>query len=82
METVADARAAEAAGASRVELCVNLAAGGVTPPADLLRAVVERVSIPVFVMIRPRPGDFVYSDQEIVLARRAVAMAVAGGAIE
>jgi copper homeostasis protein len=80
VETVADARAAEAAGASRVELCVNLAAGGVTPPADLLRAVVERVSIPVFVMIRPRPGDFVYSEQEIILARRAVAMAVAGGA--
>src|SRR5215212_7174721 len=65
VESVAGARAAEQAGAARLELCSRLVDGGVTPAAGLVTAVLERVSIPVFVMIRPRPGDFVYSDTEI-----------------
>ena len=52
------ARAAEYAGAARLELCARLVDGGLTPPAGLISAVLERVSIPVFVLIRPRAGDF------------------------
>ena len=73
VETVDAARAAEHAGAGRLELCAQLSEGGVTPPAGLVTAVLERVSIPVFVMVRPRPGDFVYSEAEIAAARHGVA---------
>jgi copper homeostasis protein len=65
VQSVDAARAAEHAGARRLELCVGLEDGGVTPPAALVTAVLERVSIPVFVMIRPRAGDFIYSDREM-----------------
>jgi copper homeostasis protein len=68
VESVAAARGAERAGAGRLELCVQLEGGGVTPPPDLITAVLECVSIPVFVMIRPRAGDFVYSDDEMAKA--------------
>jgi copper homeostasis protein len=80
VETVEAARAAERAGAARLELCARLADGGVTPPAALMTAVLERVSIPVFVMVRPRAGDFVYSDGELSAALRDVAAARTRGA--
>jgi copper homeostasis protein len=73
VETVSAARAAERAGAGRLELCVRLVDGGVTPPAGLVTAVLERVSIPVFVMVRPRAGDFVYSEAEMSEAQHDVA---------
>jgi len=53
---------AERAGADRIELCSELAVGGLTPSYGLLKAVKEQVSIPVHVLIRPRSGDFSYSD--------------------
>lgn len=80
VETVAAARAAEHAGAGRLELCARLADGGITPPAELVTEVLERVSIPVFVMIRPRAGDFVYSDSEMSAALHDVAAARGRGA--
>jgi len=49
--------AAEAAGADRVELCDNLVEGGTTPSAGAIAASVERLSIPVVVMVRPRGGE-------------------------
>ena len=52
-------QAAQAAGAHRVELCVNLKAGGTTPPAELITAAIRAVHIPVHVLIRPRAGNFV-----------------------
>jgi copper homeostasis protein len=64
VESVEAALAAERGGADRVELCGNLSVGGVTPSAELMRAVHEHVGIPIFMMIRPRPGDFVYSTAE------------------
>jgi copper homeostasis protein len=70
VETAAAAAAAERAGANRLELCVRLDLGGVTPPGDLIDAVLARVSIPVFVMVRPRGGDFVYTDTEFADALR------------
>ncbi|TKA34083.1 hypothetical protein B0A50_00063 [Salinomyces thailandicus] len=52
------------AGADRIELCDNKEAGGTTPPLDWLYKVQKHVSIPVYVMIRPRGGDFHYTDAE------------------
>ncbi|QWX84046.1 copper homeostasis protein CutC [Cellulophaga sp. HaHaR_3_176] len=55
---------AQKAGADRIELCVELGVGGLTPSFGLLRAVREKISIPVHVLIRPRSGDFTYSNFE------------------
>ena len=51
--------------ADRIELCQRLDIGGVTPDYDLIRAAVNKIKIPVKIMIRPRGGDFIYSDSEI-----------------
>jgi copper homeostasis protein len=55
---------AEEAGADRIELCEDFLAGGITPSPILLKNVMNRISLPVFVMIRPRSGNFVYSENE------------------
>lgn len=55
---------AAAAGADRIELCDNAAEGGTTPSYGILKRIKELVSIPVFPIIRPRGGDFLYSDEE------------------
>ena len=64
VESLEAAKAAEQGGAHRIELCTNLAVGGTTPEIDLLAACVSRLKIPVFVMVRPRPGDFRYASAE------------------
>jgi copper homeostasis protein len=64
VETLDSALAAERAGADRIELCDNLGEGGTTPDGELVAAIVERIRLPVFVLIRPRAGDFVYSESE------------------
>jgi copper homeostasis protein len=68
IQTAEAAAAAERAGANRLELCVRLEEGGLTPPLALIDAVLNRVSIPVFAMIRPRAGDFVYTAGEFAAA--------------
>lgn len=67
VSTLDDARAALAGGADRLELCAALATGGVTPSAGLIEQTISLVSgrIPVNVLIRPREGDFVYSEDEV-----------------
>lgn len=66
VESVASFRAAVDGGAGRVELCSALSVGGLTPSLGLLRRVKCQPlpTVPVFVMVRPRDGDFVYSDPE------------------
>ena len=71
--------AAAANGAGRLELC-GPGEGGLTPSSELLAAVMAAVDIPVHVMIRPRTGDFVYTDAEFARMRDEVAMAKAAGA--
>ncbi len=56
--------AAQNAGADRVELCASLLEGGLTPSIGMVRAALEVATIPFFVMVRPRGGDFLYSDIE------------------
>ncbi len=56
---------AEAGGANRIELFENLAEGGCTPSYGMIKKVKESISLPIYVMIRPRGGDFVYSKEEI-----------------
>ena len=75
VDSVASALAAERGGASRVELCDALFDGGTTPSAGMIAACKETVSIPVFVMIRPRGGGFVYSVEERDVMRRDVRIA-------
>jgi copper homeostasis protein len=74
------AKAAQAGGADRMELCEDLSIAGVTPSLPLLKAVLDEVSIPVHVLIRPRGGDFVYSSDEFNAMRRQIEQAKAAGA--
>ncbi len=67
--------AAERGGADRIELCASLAEGGLTPPISLVKAVRAAVRIPVFAMIRPRVGNFVYSDAEFAEMHKSIALA-------
>ena len=69
VDSVASAVAAERGGAGRLELCDNLADGGTTPSAGMISAVKAAVRIPVFVIVRPRGGGFVYSDVEAGVMR-------------
>ena len=73
------ARLAAQEGADRVELCSALELGGITPSAALLRLAVAE-GIPVHALIRSRPGDFVYDDDELRLLADDAAFAVECGA--
>jgi copper homeostasis protein len=63
---------AENAEAHRIELCSELAVGGITPSYGLLKKVMETISIPVHVLIRPRSGDFTYSDAEFDIMKENI----------
>ncbi|MFN4313555.1 MAG: copper homeostasis protein CutC [Chitinophagaceae bacterium] len=58
-------QAAVAGGADRIELCSNLAEGGTTPSYGHIRKCREQFSVPICPIIRPRGGDFLYSDEEV-----------------
>ena len=75
VDSVASSIAAERGGARRLELCDALFDGGTTPSAGMIAACKDAVSIPVFVMIRPRGGSFVYSDAERDVMRRDIVVA-------
>jgi copper homeostasis protein len=65
VETLEDALSAQLRGAHRIELCSSLDQDGLTPSAKLTLQCVEQCSIPVMAMVRPRGGNFVYSESEI-----------------
>ncbi len=62
--SLASALAAQDGGADRIELCANLAEGGTTPSYGTLATTRDALRIPVYVLIRPRAGDFVYGSSE------------------
>jgi copper homeostasis protein len=80
VDSVASAIAAERGGAQRVELCSDLLEGGVTPSLGLLGVVRSKLSVAIHVIIRPRPGDFCYSDPEFDSMQRDIQNAKSEGA--
>jgi len=63
---------AQDAGAHRIELCQELSVGGITPSYGLLKQVRDTLSIPVFVLIRPRSGNFVYTEDELDIMKQDI----------
>ena len=61
---------AEKAGADRIELCKDLHLDGLTPDYESAKRTIDLLNIPVFVLIRPRGGDFIYSNEEFELMKR------------
>src|SRR5690242_12821690 len=70
--SVASALAAQDGGAGRVELCASLDEGGLTPSYATIAIARERLLIPLYVLIRPRAGDFLYDEIELETMRRDV----------
>jgi copper homeostasis protein len=75
VDTFAGALAAQAAGAHRIELCGPLHDGGTTPSAGLIARCSDELLVSVHVLIRPRAGDFVYSEDEIAIMAKDIAVA-------
>lgn len=71
---IGSALQAVAAGADRLELCENPGEGGTTPSYGTLKTVREKVSIPVFPIIRPRGGDFLYSEEEFEVMKKDIVL--------
>jgi len=63
---------AEKAGAGRIELCADPTTGGTTPSYGLVEYCLERLSLPVFPMVRPRGGNFLYDADEIEIMKRDI----------
>ncbi|GFU24652.1 copper homeostasis protein cutC homolog [Nephila pilipes] len=77
VDSVASAIAAAEGGADRLELCQGLDVGGLTPSYGLLKEVLNRIrvyEIPVYMLVRPRAGNFVYSMREIDIMKADIHM--------
>lgn len=80
VETFEQAMLAEKKGADRIELCSELSVGGLTPAAELMKKTCSVLKIPVMVMIRPRAGNFHYSEEEISQMKQEIDLAKKAGA--
>lgn len=80
VDSVESAVNAERGGAGRLELCSSLLEGGLTPSVGLLQVVKQYVKIPIYAMIRPRSGDFLYSDLEVEVMRKDIELMKSHGA--
>jgi copper homeostasis protein len=80
VETFEEAVLAEKRGANRIELCSDLASDGLTPSVELMQKTCSNLNIPVMVMIRPRAGNFVYSEEEIIQMKAGIDEAKKAGA--
>ncbi|XP_064600205.1 copper homeostasis protein cutC homolog [Liolophura sinensis] len=80
VDSVASARNAEKGGAARLELCASLVEGGTTPSCGMLQVMKRSVALPVFVMIRPRGGDFLYSPDEFDVMKQDITSLKQAGA--
>lgn len=77
--SVASALAAQEGGAARIELCGALELGGLTPSHATIAMARARLDIPLYVLIRPRSGDFLYNDLECEAMQRDIETCVALG---
>jgi copper homeostasis protein len=80
VDSFASALSAQQAGVHRLELCGPLHEGGTTPSAGLIARCLERLLVSVHVLVRPRVGDFVYTDDEFEIMKRDIAVAKELGA--
>ncbi|OAN14263.1 copper homeostasis protein CutC [Photobacterium jeanii] len=65
IDNIESLHCAQQGGATRIELCSSLSLGGLTPNAGLMQLAAKHSLIPVYAMIRPRQGDFLFSDQDV-----------------
>jgi copper homeostasis protein len=72
VESYQEAVLAVRAGATRIELCGDLSCGGTTPSYETIKRTIEKLQIPVMVMIRPRGGDFCYTNDEFEIMRKDI----------
>ena len=80
VDSLESALTAQDCGADRVELCADLASGGLTPSLGAVELAVKQLRIPAHVMIRPRRGDFLYTAAEFETMRRDVEWVKSAGA--
>ena len=80
VDSIESALAAGRGGAHRIELCANLIEGGTTPSPGTLAVCRARLDIPIFVLVRPRGGDFLYSAAELAVMLEDIRRAKAAGA--
>lgn len=71
---------AQTGGAQRIEICSDLHSGGITPSAAAIKLSVQKLKIPVFILIRPRAGDFFYNEYEFEIMKEDILFAKSCGA--
>ena len=72
VENINEALRADSLGANRVELCENLKIGGTTPSAGTISVAKKVLNVPIMVLIRPRGGNFIYSNNEIEIMKHDI----------
>jgi copper homeostasis protein len=80
VESLSEAKLAQERGADRIELCADLANDGLTPLFSLMKKACAQLDIPVMIMARPRAGNFVYNDTELIKLKIAINLAKEAGA--